>query len=32
VANQAVRILQAWDAEVAARGTPTWYPAIGQKT
>ena len=28
VANQAVRILQAWDAEVAASGKPTWYPGL----
>jgi hypothetical protein len=28
VANQAVRILQAWDADVAARGKSTWYPDL----
>ena len=28
VANQAVRTLQSWDADVAARGKPTWYPAL----
>jgi uridine phosphorylase len=28
VANRAVRILQTWDAEVAARGKATWYPGL----
>ena len=28
VANQAIRILQAWDAEAAARGKATWYPEL----
>ena len=28
VANRAVRILQTWDAEVAARGKTTWYPGL----
>jgi len=28
VANHAVRILQAWDAEAAARGKSTWYPGL----
>src|SRR5262249_52952698 len=28
VANEAVRILQGWDAEAAARGKSTWYPEI----
>jgi uridine phosphorylase len=28
VANRAMRILQIWDAEVAARGKATWYPAL----
>jgi len=28
VANQAVRILETWDAEAAARGKPIWYPAL----
>lgn len=29
VANEAVRILQAWDAEAAAGGKLTWYPELG---
>ena len=28
VANHAVRILQGWDAEAAARGKSTWYPGL----
>ena len=28
VANHAVRILQAWDAEAAAHGKSTWYPEL----
>jgi uridine phosphorylase len=28
VANESVRILQAWDAEAAARGKSTWYPEL----
>jgi uridine phosphorylase len=28
VANHGVRILQAWDAEAAARGKSTWYPGL----
>jgi uridine phosphorylase len=28
VANHAVRILQAWDVEAAARGKSSWYPGL----
>ena len=28
VANESVRILQAWDAQAAARGKSTWYPEL----
>ena len=28
VANEAVRIMQGWDAAVAACGKSTWYPEI----
>ena len=30
VANLAVRILETWDAETAARGKSTWYPALSE--
>jgi uridine phosphorylase len=28
VANRAVEILQGWDADAAARGKPSWFPAL----
>ena len=30
VANEAVRILQTWDAQVAAAGARTWFPGLGK--
>jgi uridine phosphorylase len=30
VANEAVRILQQWDAETAAAGKTAWFPEVGK--